>query len=103
MIEWPCHSTLVAAEAIVKAFTNNDFSFKDHRLFVKQSRLGMTLSMLHLLAKLFYGPLHEKMVRHGLMDPKISNDFGDFLAGKIKPSASLVINIARRLATNVLF
>lgn len=93
---------MLAAESIVKAVADDDFSFNDYRRIVSRSRLGKTLFILHLIAKYFYGPLHERLVRNGLMDQNISREVGEFLAGKIRPTAALVLNIAMRLARNTL-
>jgi len=91
---------ILAAETIVKAIKNNDFSFSEHGAKVKRSRLGMTLSILNLIAKHFYGPLHERLVKNGLMDPQISRDIGDFLAGRIQPTVAMLLKIAYKLAYN---
>lgn len=93
---------MLAAEAVAMAFKNNDFSFSGYTAEVGRSKLGKTLRILHLLAKHFYGPFHERLVRAGLMDEQVSKNVGDFLAGNIKPSVSLVARIAYRLARNIL-
>jgi flavin-dependent dehydrogenase len=51
----------VAAQAIIKAFQDNDFTFKSYRRLICKDRLGKFLKRNRLIAKLFYSR-HSKAV-----------------------------------------
>jgi len=97
---------ILAAETIVDALRNNDFSFKWHMSSLKWSRLGKELMACLAANRLFYGKLHRLMVQMIGMDKEVARLLGEVLAGRLEPTerlaAKIVVTAVRNLITRVL-